>query len=161
MKKSHILLLFTALTFLLSGCVAREMATVNSSLKAEEFFQAWPLAENYQYYYYGRNIEPIAYLALNKEFTMDSQFWTPITPTPEMIERWKSEFNTKFLYSKNEFKGKEILSPQARQIGLVYTRYYWVTAWMAEPGSKKVIIPPPDLSPQQPQKSKQWRSNEN
>lgn len=161
MKKIHLFMLTAVIAVLLSGCTAREMATVNNSLQAEEFFQAWPLSEQYDYYYYGTTLQPIAYLALNRNFTMESKFWTKITPTREMIDHWKSEFDTKILYSMNEFKGKEILSPQSTQIGLVYTRYYWVTAWFAEPNSNQVIIPPPEPSPEQPQRSKQWRDNEN
>ena len=162
MKLIHNFLLITAVALLLlqTGCAKRDMADVNNSMKAEEFFTSWPLPEQYEYYYAGRDIKPTAFLALHKDYTLDSKFWTKITPTEEMKETWKDEFSMKVLTTTTEFKGFEVALSSGEHVGMVYSRNYWVTAWPLEPGSKQMVIPPPELSPIQPERSKQWRDGE-
>ena len=162
-KPTQLILICLAAALLLiqTGCAKRDMADINKSMKAEETFTSWPLSEQYEYYYAGRELEPIAFLALHKDYTIESQFWTRIFPTVKMKEFWRNQFNIKLLSSSTEFKGFEITLSSGEHVGMVYSRYYWVTAWPLEPGSNQMVIPPPELSPIQPEKSKQWRSHEN
>ena len=134
---------------LLGGCTGRDMVHVNRSMKAETIFQSWPLPEEYDYYYYGRDISPEAFLALDKQFTMQSDFWKKIFPTIRMREFWKDEFKTRWMGIDNDFRGMELISSDNRKIGLIYTKNYWVTAWFPEPGSNLVTIPPPEPAPSQ------------
>ncbi|WP_163335688.1 hypothetical protein [Desulfopila sp. IMCC35008] len=151
MKNRIVLTLILALTLLLSqnGCVSRNMANINDSMEAEQLFTGWPLPEQYEYYYYGRELSPIAFLALDKNYTLQSDFWTRIFPTIKMKEFWQGEFTIRNLRLDNEFKGKEILSKDNKRIGMIYTRNYWVTAWFNESETHQIVIPPPEPSPAQ------------
>jgi hypothetical protein len=149
MKNRTILILGLVLALLVSGCVSRNMAKIKDSMEAKQLFTGWPLPDQYEYYFYGRNIGPVAFLALDKNYELQSEFWTRIFPTIKMKEFWQGEFKTRHFINDNEFKGKEILSVDNKRIGMMYTRKYWVTAWFKEPGSKQIIIPPPEPSPAQ------------
>lgn len=149
MKNCNFLLLGLALILLLSGCVGRNMAHINDSMEAEQLFTSWPLPDQYEYYYYGRDLGPIAFLALDKSYELQSEFWTRIFPTIKMKEFWQGEFKTRYLTNDNEFKGKEIMSSDNKRIGMMYTRNYWVTAWFNEPETNQIVIPPPEPSPAQ------------
>ncbi len=163
MRLTHNILLIIAATLLLlqTGCVKRDMADVNRSMKAEEIITGWPLPDEYEYYYYGRDITPIAFLALHKDFTIESKFWTKISPTEKMKEFWREEFKMKLLHSTTEFRGSEITTSDGKHVGMMYSRYYWITAWPEEPGSNKMVIPPPELAPNQERPGQDWRSDDN
>lgn len=151
MKNCIFLILGFALTLLFSqsGCVSRNMAQINDSIEAEQLFTGWPLPEQYEYYYYGRELSPTAFLALDKSYTLKSEFWTQISPTIKIKELWEGEFTTRHFTREKEFRGKEILSMDNKRIGMIYTRNHWVTAWFNEPGTNQIVIPPPEPSPSQ------------
>lgn len=161
MKNCNFLILGLVLTLLLSlsSCVSRNMAHINDSMEAEQLFTGWPLPEQYEYYYYGRELTPIAFLALDKNYKLQSEFWTRIFPTIKMREFWQGNFKIRHLTGDKEFKGKEIMSENNKRIGMIYTRNHWVTAWFNEPDTNQIVIPPPEPSPSQSRPGADSNSN--
>lgn len=148
--KRNILIILLA-TLLLAGCTGRDMAHINQSMEAESLFKGWPLPDQYEYYFHGTKLKPIAFLALDKTYSMESEFWTRIFPTSQMREFWQEEIQRMWLGLDDDFRGMEIVASDNQRVGYIYTRYYWVTAWSAESGSKTMIIPPPQPSSNQNQ----------
>lgn len=155
-------LLLLCLALLGAGCASiQNRASVNTSSKAAELFLSGVAAPGYTYYFYGRTSDPIAMLALDTDFTINSQFWTPVEVTDSLPEHWSRTFNKGMTPTRSPYKGIEIIAPDSTSIGLVYSRYYRVTAWFEDPASNVVTIPPPELATMQPEISKQYNNNRN
>ena len=158
MKSLVVLLLATLATLTLGGCGSRDMAAVNSSTLAEKMFTGGKVSPHFTYYYYGPKSHPTALLALDRDYTIDSEFWTRIDLTDQELQQWLRDFRANTLAPGSAYRGREIVSPHSRVIGYVYSRYYWVTAWFQDPRSNVVVIPPPQPGPLQPSLN---RGNEN
>lgn len=150
MNKLTWLFLASLAISLIGGCASRDMATVNSSAMAEKIFASGKVSPQYDYYYYGRESDPIALLALEKDYTIDSEFWTRVELTEQMLREWSKIFRGSQLRTGSRYRGHEIVSPRSKVIGFVYSRYYWITAWFRDPNSNVVIIPRPEPTPLQP-----------
>lgn len=155
MKNCLLLLLAASLLLLLTGCgTTRDMAKVRSSAEAEQLFFNEGVASQYNYYYYGTGEKPIALLALDKNYILQSQFWHETKMTDAMRQNWADLFTDNVFRSGTEYRGKEIVSPQSVTIGYVLSSYHWVTAWFDTPNSPVITIPPPEKTPQQPDLNK-------
>lgn len=137
-------MLLTLLLFIATGCASnRDMATVRISQQAQgDFFQS-DNSDNYNYYSYSDGSTPVAYLALDKRYTIQSEFWYPT----EMNQAfWTGIFKERrdIFSDYDNYRASEIISSQSEVIGYVITRFYWVTAWFAEPGSNVITVPPPE-----------------
>jgi hypothetical protein len=145
----HILLLMAVLALLLTGCATtRDTAKLIYRADAEGAFLDNGAAEKYNYYIYnGSGERPAAYLALDKKYTFTSQFWYP---TKMGSSQWREIYKSTAFLREDDYQAKAIISSQSETIGYMLTRYYQVFAWLTEPGSSNVVVPPPDLSPMQP-----------
>lgn len=136
----------TALVTLLTGCAYSDRYNAKVRLDGDiqqQFFEQEDIAK-YNFYYYGREHKPTAILALDKNYTLQSQFWFPKEPTEQQLQDWSRIVSRSTIHPTNEYRGKEILSPKSDRIGMVISRYYWVTAWFNDPESKRITIPPPE-----------------
>jgi hypothetical protein len=157
MKKLFLLLLLP-LMLMSNNCTStRNMMQVRNSAEAERLFFNGKVAEKYNYYYYGSERKPIALLALSKQYSVQSKFWHATELTDTLLQNWVALFENDPFKNNSEYLGKEIVSPQSQTIGLVLSRYYWVTAWFEDADSSIITIPPPDLTQQQPDYNKQFR----
>lgn len=148
MKKYLLVLVALPVILLLAGCALnRDMARVSYSAKAEGQFFDRNGGENYKFYTYWEGSEPIAYLALDKKYQLQSRFWYETAMSAGI---WKDLPNQRLVRDYERYRGVEIISPQSEPIGYVYSRYHWVTAWFVEPGSTTITIPPPQRSGLQP-----------
>jgi hypothetical protein len=158
MKKSLLPLLIFSLLLMLSNCVStRDMAQVRNSAEAERMFFNGQVADKYNYYYYGPENKPIALLALNKNYSIQSQFWHATSLDNSTLQNWVALFENDLFKDESEYRGREIVSPQSQTIGLVLSRYYWVTAWFEDADSSIITIPPPELTQQQPDYNSKFR----
>jgi hypothetical protein len=148
MKKYTLLLFALPVFLLLTGCALnRDNARVIYSAKAEGQFFDRNGGKNYNFYTYWEGSEPIAYLALDKKYQLQGRFWYETAMSAGI---WKDLPNQRSERYFDRYLGMEIVSPQSEPIGYVYSKYHWVTAWFAEPGSTTVTIPPPERSGLQP-----------
>lgn len=149
MKKILISLLAASLFLMFSGCASstRNMATVRDSVEATGVFFDGDVSD-YTFYTCGPDAEPIALLALKKDYVLHSDFWHKILKMDAAM--WTNLPKNNIFRRGTEYLGKEIVSPQSETIGFIISRHHWVTAWFDEPGSTEIIIPQPQRTPQQP-----------
>ncbi|WP_163337008.1 hypothetical protein [Desulfopila sp. IMCC35008] len=137
----------------LSGCADRQFLAVRVNHEVERVFREGTMLPNYTYYYNGPENEPIALLALDKRYQLNSEFWTRCEENDARYPGWIKEFirlNGDFddiNYVRIDYKGNEILSETNERIGMVYSRYDWIVTWRGE--GNELIIPPPQPSTSQ------------
>lgn len=149
--KNVLLLSLTVLTLVLTGCGnQRNMATVTTAPEAEQIFLQPDTQENYTFYAHGPDAEPIALLALEKNYRLQSDFWFALKPNEASRKRWANLVHDSSYRSGSEYRGVRIASAEAVTVGYILSNYHWITAWFDEEDSTTVIIPPPELSGQQP-----------
>jgi len=146
--------LLVLLALLLSGCATtRDNAKFYFRTEAEGAFLDDGGVKNYNFYVYnGEGERPVAYLALNKKYTLDTRFWYKTAMSSAL---WKEAYNSTTFFKEDDYKARAIISSQAETIGYMITRYYQLFAWFSKPGNSTIIIPPPALSPTQPEYFKQ------
>jgi len=151
MKRFSISLLIILVLLSMSGCgTPRNVATVRNNEVVKEFFLNPEVSAEYKYYYNGPDDEPIAYLALKKEYRLQSNFWFALMLNAAAQKRMDALVRSDSFRSGSAYIGKEILSPDAVQIGLVLTSYHWITAWFDEADDHVIVVAPPQLSRNQP-----------
>lgn len=145
-------LFIIAISVILSGCApARNMALVNTSAEPYRIFTNPQPEDEYRLYYHGPDDEPIAYLALQPAYRLESDFWFPLKMNPAMQKRITDQVRTDSFRRGSEFLGTQIVAPQnGETIGFVLSSYHRVTAWFNDQEDKTVIIPPPELAQGQP-----------
>ena len=156
--KRYILFLLAVSVLLLPGCASnRDSAKLLYTTEAEGSFLDNNGATKYNYYVYnGSGDRPAAYLALDKKYSFDSQFWYPTNMSGTL---WKEIYHSTGFFLEDDYQAKVILSSEGEKIGYMLTRYYMAFAWLAEPGSSVVVVPPPKLSPGQ-NDYRRWRKDD-
>jgi len=154
----YVLILFAALALLLPGCATtRDTAKLLYNTDAEGAFLDNGAAANYNFYVYnGSGSRPVAYLALDKKYSFTSKFWYPTNMGPTF---WREIYHSTEFFREDDYQARVILSSTGDTIGYMLTRHYMVFAWLVEPGSSVVIVPPPQLSPAQPE-FRRWRMDD-
>lgn len=151
MKLFSLPILAIPLLLIISSCgVPRNMATMNNSSGVLEFFLNEEISSDHNFYYHGPDDEPIAYLALQKGYTLQSDFWFALRMNGAVQKRIGSLVDDSSFRRGSEYIGKEIVTPEKETIGVILTSYHWVTAWFDEADGTLIIIPPPELSQSQP-----------
>jgi hypothetical protein len=134
----------------LGGCTDRQYLHVRMNHEVEQVFRQGVMLPEYAYFYNGPESEPIALLALSKNYQLNSEFWTRCEENDERYPGWIAEFirlNGGFddiNYVRINYKGNEILSETNERIGMVYSRYDWIVTWRGE--GNELFIPPPQPS---------------
>lgn len=130
------------------GCGApKDYALVQKNYAASPLFRAGKVLPEYQYYYNGPDAEPIALLALDRNYRLVSKFWTEIDLTDAKLNTWLKEFDRlKGDYDdlanvRIDYVPLEIFSQDGKRVGVLYSRYDWVVAWFGE-GNTLTIAPP-------------------
>lgn len=151
----RICLMVLLFTVALVGCADRQYLQVRMNHDVERIFQQGEMLEDYNYYYNGPKNEPIALLALDKRYQLNSEFWTPFDESDGRFQWWLDLFKRlngdydDIAYIRIDYRGNEILSENRERIGLVYSRYDWIVTWRGE-GNELYIPPPRPSSSQHP-----------
>ena len=143
-----VLLLFVIVD--LSGCAAtgnREYLSVRKSREIDMMFEQKVMVPGYNYYYNGIKNEPVALLGLDPDYTISEKFWTP-SNDQQQFNWWIDEFRRltgdwdDLARVQIIYWGYVVLDEQGKQIGVMYSRYDWITAWRgAQPN--EIVIPSP------------------
>lgn len=135
----------------LGGCASsREYLRVDRTLDADTVFRSATMLPGYRYYYNGPKAEPLALLALDRHYVLNAKFWTPVTGGNKQLRDWITEFDRlkgkpdDIKHVTIDYRGSEILSPEHRRIGLIYSRYDWIVVWKGK--ENEVIVAPPEPS---------------
>lgn len=159
----YMLFVITFFTLILPGCAStRDMARVVHSVEAEgAFFDKG--TDTYNYYVYdGPGSRSVAYLAVDKKYTLTSEFWYETAMSKTL---WQEIYRDRpFMQERmmeDNYRAKAIVSRDSQPIGYMLTRYYLTFAWFPEPGSTTLIVPPPELSGQQAGPINRWARDNN
>lgn len=149
-------------TSLLSGCVTdANYGNVKKSMHVDSLFKSGELDPRYKYYYNGPDGIPIALLALDRNYQLKSQFWHEFTEDSQ-LQNWMDEFQRIFWefddieYVNIDYRGMALLDPEKKMVGMIYTRYHWVTLRMGEEGAVYVSRPQPSGSQRAPFMRRRW-----
>lgn len=143
-------LFVSLLSALLGGCgPSRDYARVAMNWEVDHHFKSGRLQPEYRYYFNGPTAEPIALLALKKQYQLNSEFWHEITVSAQ-LQSWVKSFSENFGEVDDienvtiNYRGLELLDENGQRIGMLYTRYHWVVAWWGE--GNEIIVTPPEPS---------------
>lgn len=143
MKVFNLLACLLALV-LLSSCASRQTGNILEDHAVTNQFRSGTVLEKYNYFYYGIELEPDVLLAIDKKYTVESKFWTPVKMTDERLQNWivtldrvppdkgwSRRYGTRY-------QGAWVLDPQGGKVGMWYSRKDWGV--FEYPGDN-VIIP--------------------
>ena len=129
---------------LLSSCASRNLGTIREDHAVSKQFKSGKVQQNYNYFYYGVEVEPEVILAIDKKYTVESRFWTPVELTDERLRRWVVRLDQlpagKDWSSRygTQYQGAWVLDPEGNEVGIWYSRKDWGV--FEYPGDN-VIIP--------------------
>lgn len=133
---------------LATGCATnREYVKVRWNHEVVKDFRSGKLQPQYRYYYTGPAGEPIALLALDRKYTLMSMFWDEFT-TDFQLRDWIKGFDQVWgqfddvEYVTIIYRGSEVLAPDGRRIGMIYSKYYWIVGWWGEKPNEIYITQP-------------------
>ncbi|MGI9535452.1 MAG: hypothetical protein ACR2PB_00170 [Desulfocapsaceae bacterium] len=137
-----------AVAIFLSSCVAttgiQNSGTIKESHDISQKYRSLTIDPNYNYYWSGTELNPDAIMGLDKNLTVQSQFWHQVDLTTEQLDYWVTwgdrqsadeGFSTKYL---GKYMGAYILDLEGKVIGDWYSKKDW--GIFEFPGNN-VIIP--------------------
>lgn len=153
----HIIPMVLAL-LLLVGCAGnRNMARMVYTAEAEGAFFDSRGSKSFNYFVYdGPGSRPVAYLALEKQYTLQSEFWRSTAMSKSL---WSEVYRDPVFFGEERYQAKAIVATSGETIGYMITRYYFATAWFADDTKTTVVVPPPDIAPQQRTLFRRWKSD--
>jgi hypothetical protein len=105
-----------------SGCL-QNYGRLNRSPEIKQAFESNQVPSEYEYFFFGNSNWPYAVMGLDPEYKLHSRIWRTVEPdTAEFrhMTRWVWADFHYYPYGAN------ILDPQGRKIGIIYT-----SSWMA------------------------------
>ena len=137
--------------FLLGGCAAcSDCGALRKRHEVTTIFSSYTVVPGYNYFYNGEILYPKAIMGVDKSFTLEGTFWTPIELTEEQLTRWVTEINSRpgnnsAAGVNGRFEGFEILDPQGRRVGVWYSNFDWGV--FKFPEENKIVAYSPSFRP--------------
>jgi len=132
------------LFFLLSmswGCATGGGLVADAEVN--RIFREDTVLPGYNYYYFGREGEPEAVIAVNKEYQLQSAMWKPVDFTPGQLKKWLYYMEFKYGMSKLAPSGYRIVTPEGQPVGMWYSPWNWTVVKLGD--KRQVEIYPPDV----------------
>ena len=125
----------------LSGCSGTYgRLAVNSDVKA--LFERNEVLPDHQYFYTESPTWPRVVIALHKDYTLQSDYWHPVTATPQRINRWLN-FQGDLRPYLTGGNGSDILDKNSRKIGVWYAlkdTHDWGVVEMIDDRTVNIIL---------------------
>ena len=128
-----------------SGTLFKNYGRITPNATATKAFEAYQLDSRVNYYISGSDVYPNALMGLNKTYTLVSDLWKKIEPTPQEFQEIIRHMQTKALELGQYQHGFAILDDKGNQIGVWYSLLSVRTAIQMK-GDGKVVIFTPDLN---------------
>ena len=141
-------LICMALLFFSTGCsgaLFKNYGGITPNAAAAKAFEAYQLDSRVNYYISGSDVYPNALMGLNKTYTLVSDLWKKIEPTPQEFWEIIQRMQTKALERGQHQHGFAMLDDQGHPIGVWYSLLSVRTAIQMK-GEGKVVILTPDLN---------------
>jgi hypothetical protein len=147
--RQFMIIAFTLL--LLTGCAGNR---VMYNAEAEGAFFDSRGSDNFSYFVYeGPGSRTVAYLALDKRYTLQTQFWSKTAMNKAL---WNETYRDMGYKGFENYQARSIVATSGEILGYLITRYYYVTAWFVDDTKTTVVVPPPQRSPQQGSPLNRW-----
>ena len=129
MRTGLLAILMAAVLFLFTGCAGcPECGSIRRDNDVTTVFTSETIVPEYQYFYNGEILHPKAILGVDKIYTLEGEYWTPIDLTQDQLSSWVQEIETRPTAADNQtgnFQGYVILDPQGTRAGIWYSRFDW------------------------------------
>jgi hypothetical protein len=131
------------LVLALEGCAGSKIYGKNQlSEEVKKSFKAFQVLPDHNYYYSGSKVEPDAILAVHQSYVLTSDdLWTKTAPDSKQLKFW---VETKQGSIANPAYGYAILTPDGKQIGIIYTRWDPGPVEMGEGNQVSIYLPSKD-----------------
>lgn len=141
-KKIEIYAALLLLLILSLGGCAHNYGRLQPSSAVTAIFKANRILPDHKYYYCGPDGWPDAIIAVNADFILVSDLWTPFEPSPKRLRDLTDYAQTHYGTDTHHFPyGYKILTPDGRKVGVWYSIWDWTTIEMRS--DREVNVYPP------------------
>jgi hypothetical protein len=135
-------LIFIFMMIFLVSCAASS-AHFRRMVSASQDFETYHLLPDHQYYYSGHPSKPVAIIALEKGYRLDSPHWKAVDPDTRQLRTWMERMTTQTGAEYNtEPNGAYILNNQGARIGSWYS--VWELPQLAFKSDKVITVSRPN-----------------
>lgn len=127
-----------------AGAFFKNYGGITPDSEATKAFETYQISSDYNYYTSGSDVYPNALMGLNKAYTLDSDLWKKIEPTPQEFREVVQNMQSKALLLSQNQHGFAILDDNGKRIGVWYSLLSVRTVVQKKEGGK-VVIHTPDL----------------
>jgi len=127
-----------------AGCAAgpKNFGKNKLSDEAAKAFESFQVLPDHAYYYSGSKVSPDAILAVHNSYVMTSDdLWTKTSPDSKQLKFWVETLQKS---AANPPYGYFLLTPDGKQIGVIYTRWDPGPVEMGEGNQVSVYLPDKD-----------------
>jgi hypothetical protein len=125
----------------LAGCGGR-YGSYQRNTKIYQDFQANQVPKNYIYYYNGLGYNIYAIIGIEPKYQIPSKFWRKVEPDTEKFRRLTGAIWEDYGYRTY---GADLLDPEGKKIGIVYTSIYTVDLKFLKNDQIEVMLGTPYL----------------
>jgi len=129
------------------GMNEKNLGSLRENPEVTRQYENLSINPDYDYYYYGREIQPDTIMGIKKGYTVQSAYWHPVDLTRETLEKWvvwgKRETDNPCASRRymGRYVGSDILDPGGTIVGDWYSRRDW--GIFEFPGGNTMIPHPP------------------
>jgi hypothetical protein len=128
------------LALITTGCFS-SYGRIKSNDSTSRVFESSQLPANYKFYYYGRSKMPYAIIGLDSQYNLKSRLWREVDPDSEAFEKMVEWTWWDTSYYPNYPRGKDILDPTGKKIGIWYSSARWAAVKMLDDKGTVMIAP--------------------
>jgi len=140
-------------SLLIFGCGANtsrnsdDFGSMRVNNEITRLYESYTIQPDHEYYYFGRESQPDAILAVQKGYSVQSKYWKPVQLTSEQLENWviwgkraQDDKCASRRYGRG-YQGADIFDPDGKIIGNWYSKRDWGV--FTFPGDNTIIPYPP------------------
>lgn len=153
MTRYIFLVILISVSMLVGGCAQTDtmdrenLGSIKENSEISKMYEAYTIDPDYNYFYYGRELQPDSIMGIGKDYTVESKFWHQVELTEEQLKSWvvwgKRGSDDRCGSSKymGRYQGADILDPNGVIIGNWYSKRDW--GIFEFPGSNVIKPHPP------------------
>ena len=121
---------------MLIGCKTANYGTFKQSREVEKIFTSGQVLPDHKYYYTGSNSRASTVMGINKNYTLDDEFWDKAKDIQKDLKLWVGQ-----LSKAMNVWGYYILAPDGQRIGIYYSRRDTGPVEMGENNKVTISLP--------------------
>ena len=123
-----------------TGCFS-SYGRIKSNETTHRAFENHQIPADYKYYYYGRSNMPYAIIRLDTQHNLKSRIWRQVDPNSAEFKKMVEWTWWDTYYYPNYPRGKDILDPEGRKIGIWFSSARWAAVKMLDDQGTVMIAP--------------------